>query len=228
MDNTNGSNSNLEGEFVINKNTLEMPPDVPLKNSTPQNNSAGSTPQKSTAHFFSNLCVWPGNVTFENQEQDEEIVLLVRRDLITNVPWIIAALILIFIPVLISTFSFVFSPFFNPTAQIITIALLFYYLIVFGFILVQFMLWYFNVGLVTTKRIIDFNVSGVLFKEVSETKLNIVEDVSYSQVGSIRSLFNYGDVLIQTAATIENFSFERVPDPARIVKIIADMIGGPR
>jgi len=45
-------------------------------------------------------------------------------------------------------------------------------------------------------------------------------------VGSVRSVFNYGDVLIQTAGTLANFEFDRAPEPARIVRVIADMIGG--
>jgi uncharacterized membrane protein len=199
---------NLEGEFVI-KNESQSEP-------------------KHSAHFYSNLVLNPNNVTFENQDTDEEIVLLVRRDLITNVPWIIFAIILILVPLLINSLSSFFTPFFNFSSGVQLIGFLFYYLIVFGYILIQFTLWYFNVGLVTTKRIVDFNVLGVLSKQISETKLNLVEDVTYSQVGSIRSVFDYGDVTIQTAGTQENFEFDRAPEPARIVHIIGDLIGGPR
>jgi len=105
---------------------------------------------------------------------------------------------------------------------------LFYYLIIFAFILVEFTLWYFNIGLVTNKRVVDLDVSGILFKELSETRLNLIEDVSYSQVGSIRTVFNYGDVVMQTAGSKPNFEFDRAPDPARVVRIIADMIGGKK
>ena len=181
--------------------------------------------KKNSVHFYSSLGINPDNVTFENQEEDEEIILLIRRDLITNVPWIVTALILIFIPPLIFLFSDLFTPFFQISAETQLVAILFYYLIIFGFILVEFAIWYFNVGLVTNKRLIDLDVSGILFKHVSETKLNLIEDVSYSQVGAIRSVFNYGDVLVQTAATQANFEFDRAPEPARIVRIIADMIG---
>ncbi len=220
----------LQGEFVINKNTLESEVVAPVAKPDPNSsNPAGTAATTSNnAHFFSNFSLYPQNVTFENQEENEQIVLLIRRDLITNLPWIIAALILIFIPFIIGLFSFVFTPFFNISTQTQLILTLFYYLIITGFVLVQFTLWYFSVGLVTTKRLIDLNVFGILYKQVSETKLNLVEDVSYSQIGSIRSVFDYGDVQVQTAAAVDNFEFDRVPNPARIVKIIADMIGGPR
>lgn len=200
--------NNLSGEFILN----------PSK-------SPNQPSHKNSMHFYSSLEVNPDNVVFENQEPDEEIKLLVRRDLIANVPWIVTALILISIPPLIFLFNDLFTPFFQISRTTQVIATLFYYLIVFGFILVEFTIWYFNVGLVTNKRILDLDVSGILFKHASETKLNLIEDVSYSQVGAIRSVFNYGDVLIQTAATQANFEFDRAPEPAQIVRIIADMIG---
>lgn len=192
----------LSGEFIVNR--------------------------KSTPHFYSNLLLHPANIVFENQEEDEEIVLLVRRDLITNLPWILAALILILIPPIINAFSFLFAPFFNLSSATQFIAVVFFYILIFGFILIEFALWYFNIGLVTNKRVIDFDVHGILSKHVSETRLNLIEDVSYAQVGSIRTIFNYGDVIMQTAGTNPNFEFDRAPEPARIVRIIADMIGGPR
>lgn len=202
---------NLSGEFVLNSSNPLKIPDI--------------SPHKNSVHFYSSLGINPDNVVFENQEEDEEIILLIRRALITNVPWIATALILIFIPPLIFLFNDLFSPFFQISAPTQLAAILFYYLIVFGFILVEFTIWYFNVGLVTNKRIIDLDVSGILFKHASETKLNLIEDVSYSQIGAVRSIFNYGDVLVQTAATYANFEFDRAPEPARIVRITADMIG---
>ena len=201
----------LTGEFILNNKKQ------------PVTKALG---EEENLHFYSSLSYHPKKVKFENQEKDEEIVLLVRRDLITNVPWILTALILIFIPPLLFLFSDFITPFIQISPQTQLVSILFYYLAIFGFILVEFTLWYFNVGLVTNIRIIDLDVSGILYKHVSETRLNLIEDVSYSQVGSVRSVFNYGDVLIQTAGTLANFEFDRAPEPARIVRVIADMIGG--
>lgn len=207
----------VSGEFVIHKPAA-----------SPQNGNVPDAPQKKNAHFFSNLALYPGNITFEAQEENEEIILLIRHDLITNTGWIVAAIILILIPPILQATSALFTPFFTISGMTQIILVLFYYLIVFGFILVQFTLWYFNAVLITNLRIIDYDVTGILVKHISETKLNLVEDVNYSQVGSIRTIFDYGEVVVQTAGASENFIFELVPQPARIVKIIGDMIGGPR
>lgn len=211
-------NNKVEGEFILNKK--------PRETSTENEAAIVNLPNaKHKAYFYSNLVLNPENVTLENPDADESIVLLVRRDLITNVPWIFFAILFILIPPVISLFSSFFTPFFNFSGGVILIAILFYYLIVVGFILIEFTLWYFNIGLVTTKRIVDFDVYEILSKHVGETRLNLIQDVSYSKAGSIRTIFNYGDVHMQTAGTLANFEFDRAPDPARIVRIIADMAG---
>ena len=209
----------IHGEFVLTKNE-KTEPEKKLEEVSAENDKS-----KNNARFYSSLCVYPQNVKFENQEENEEIVLLIRRDLITNVPWIFAALVLAFLPLIVSIFSFLFTPFFNISPSTIAIILFFYYLIITGFVLVEFSLWYFTVGLITSLRIIDFDLTGILTKHVSETRLNLIEDVSYVQVGSIRTLFNYGDVHMQTAGTLTNFEFDRAPEPARVVRIIADLLG---
>ncbi len=211
--------NNLHGEFILNgSSSSSEAPDISSKKVANNN--------KHKLKFYSSLCVNPDGVTFENQEADEEIVLLVRRDLITNVPWILASLILIFIPPLLSALSSLLAPFIQISIKTGLVLILFYYLVVLGFIIIEFTIWYFNVGLVTNKRIIDLDVSGILYKKASETKLNLIEDVTYSQIGAVRSVFDYGNIFIQTAGTFENFEFDRAPEPARIVRIIADMIGG--
>lgn len=209
---------NLSGEFILSTSKENTKAQI--------DESIDQKSHKNSVHFYSSLGINPKGVEFENQEPDEEIILLVRRALITNTPWIITAVILISIPPLISLFNDLFSPFFQISPATQLVAVLFYYLIIFGFILVEFTLWYFNVGLVTNIRIIDLDVSGILYKHTAETRLELIEDVSYSQIGSIRSVFNYGDVLIQTAAKFANFEFDRAPEPAKIVRIIASMIGG--
>lgn len=211
----------LEGEFILNEGFSKSEPKA---EQVPEVNK--ELKHKNSVHFYSSLGINPDGVEFENQEPNEEVILLVRRDLITNVPWIVTALILILVPPIIFIASDLFLPFFRISASTQLAMLLFYYLVVAGFILVEFTIWYFNIGLVTNKRIIDLDVSGILFKHIAETRLELIEDVSYSQVGSIRSVFNYGDILIQTAARFANFEFDRSPEPAKIVRIIADMIGG--
>lgn len=216
------SNIPLSGEFII-----EKPQD---KNTTSDEKNKEVETQKissrvhSKPKFYSSLGYYPNGVVFQNQEADEEVVLLIRRDFITNVPWIIASLLLGALPAVIITFL----PFFAPTLSIspilMTLAILSYYTMLAGFIIVNFAIWYFNTGIVTNKRIIDLDVPNILIKHLAEARLNSIADVAYSQIGGIRSFFDYGDVEVQTEAIKTNIEFDRAPNPNMIRRVIGELI----
>jgi membrane protein YdbS with pleckstrin-like domain len=173
-------------------------------------------------HFYSSFTHFPDGVSFEEQEENEDIILLIRRHFATNIPWIFVSFLLILLP-LTFPFSISFFPFPLPSMQAISLYIAFYYLVVFGFILINFTLWYFNVGLVTNLHVIDIDLSGILYRQISQAKMEKIEDVTYKQSGFIRSLFNYGDVHVQTAGEEENIEYDRVPRPAKVAEIINDI-----
>lgn len=180
--------------------------------------------EKKAAHFFSAFARNPSNVFFQFQEPEEEVILLIRKHIITNIPWIIMAVILIVAPLLLITTVIDILPFFHISSLTQFAISLTYYLAVSGYILVNFSLWYFHVGLITNERIIDMNFTNILIKEVSETRIDLIEDVSYTQVGALRTIFNYGDIVIQTAGTKPNIEFDHAPRPGLIAEIVGDLI----
>lgn len=233
----------LSGEFILDPKTDDLDQKTepkPEKNATytptasekdvqpaqdlkPVANAPHNTKHK--PHFFSSLVTFPDAVTFENQKDSEEILILVRRHFATNIPWIASFILFALAPLVLFPFLTTIFPFLELSGPTQTVAALFYYLVLFGFVLVQFTLWYFHVGLVTNIRIIDVDIHGILIRDVAETKLELIQDVSYTQVGVVRSIFGYGDVFIQTAGTNVNFEFDRVPEPAQIVQMIGSLIG---
>lgn len=90
---------------------------------------------------------------------------------------------------------------------------------------VNFLLWYFDLSIVTNERIVDIDFPNILRKEVSATTLARVEDVTMRRGGFIRVLFNYGDIFIQTAGTELEFEFLSVPNPEQVVRIINELMG---
>ncbi len=195
---------NLEGEFILNPKTTHKS----LHHDKP--------------HFYTSFGEYPEGVTFINQEEGEEVALLLRRHFITNVPWIAFSIFLALLPLLI---PFVAATFPLPafSSSTITLMFAFYYLFIFGFILLNFALWYFHVGLVTTLRILDIDLAGILYRQITVTKHENVEDVTHSQIGFVSSLFNYGDVHVQTAGTEVNIEFDRIPRPSKAAEIIHDL-----
>lgn len=210
-----------QGKTTLQQDVVEKRADEMLAKHMPQIHPVG---------FLSSFIEHPGGISFQDQENGEVVLLFLRRHFITNLSWIIPSLLLLLAPALVALFfalfgQELFEPFSFPP-QYIFIFLLFYYLVIFGFIFVSFISWFYNVGLVTKRRIVDIDYSDVVYRNVAMTRLMLIEDVNYTQTGFIRSLFNYGDVRVQTAGNNPNFEFMAVPQPAKATHIIEDLLGG--
>jgi hypothetical protein len=211
---------NLSGEFILEKKSAET-----IEEKKVHDNSATPPVKKlfhNDLHFYSSYSERPQGLRFESQYQNEEILLLIRAAQITNLPWIFVAILLIIAPPLLLPFL-PFLPNLTLSVPIQTLIFAFYYLMISGFILVEFILWYFNAGFVTNTRIVDADIEGIIYKHVSEAKLDLIQDVSYTQIGAVRNLFNYGDIFIQTAGSLPNFEVLKAPRPAHIVHLIESL-----
>jgi len=62
-------------------------------------------PQAKLPIRVDNLTLNPIGLNFETRDDTEEVVLLLRRHVITNIPWIIIAIIMLFAPLVLSLFS---------------------------------------------------------------------------------------------------------------------------
>jgi len=169
---------------------------------------------------FSGFQSFPTTTSFETQENKEEIILLLRKHFVTNIPWMILIVLMVFAPLLAPLFAiFGFLP---ASFQVMTVVI--WYLIVAAITLESFLSWYFNVYIVTDERVVDVDFFSLIYKRISETKIDRIEDVTYSQGGFIQSLFNYGTVNIQTAGEVTEFEFEYVPQPARVARVLNQLI----
>jgi len=188
--------------------------------------SATVLPTDHNPHLLTSFCENPDSVKFADAEPDEKILLFLRRHFITNIPWIFTTLLLLIAPLILAfvvrKFSIDLS--FLPNHSVIFLTI-FYYLLIFAYALVSFFTWFFNISLITQKRIVDIDFSDLVYKNVATTKLDLVQDASFSQIGVIRSVFDYGDVLIQTAGAMDNFDFKAVPKPERVIQIVESLIG---
>lgn len=182
--------------------------------------------QEHHMHAFAAFCQDPVGFTFQTQEADEQVLLFLRKHFITNVPWIILSLIFLTLPPLVSPlFSNPDLPFGMLPTRFYTILGLFYYLVVFGYIFANFITWSYNISLVTQKRVMDIDFQDIIYTNVAETKIDLVQDVDYTQIGVFQSIFNFGDVFVHTSGNNPNFDFIQVPQPARATNIIEDLIG---
>lgn len=175
--------------------------------------------EQATRNPLSAYMVKP-KVHFETQEREEKVVLLLRRHAITNIRWILTATFLVIVPWLWSVF-----PFFAVLPQRFQMMLaIIWYLFIIAYILEHFLSWYYNVQIITDERIVDVDFHSLLYKEVSETKIENIQDVTFVMGGAPRALFNYGTVYIQTAGEKREFDFEDIPHPDRVAKILNELI----
>jgi hypothetical protein len=181
---------------------------------------------KTAVHLFSSFCKNPSGISFQTQEEGEKVLLFLRRDFITNAKWILTGIVLLILPLLLPFFQqFLKTILPSLPLKFYLIFFISYYLVVASYLYINFITWYFNVALITDHRVIDVDFSGLVYKDVATTKLSLVQDVSYAQVGVIRSFFDYGNILIQTAGSLDNFTFESAPKPEEAVHVIEELIG---
>lgn len=168
----------------------------------------------------------PDGVRFETQEPGETIILLLRKHWITNLAWVLTGFFLIISPLFIFpliAISGIVSA--QLSGSLLSFFILVWYLLSFSYILVNFLLWYFTVSIVTNQRIIDIDFINILNKRFSATRIAKVEDVTMRRGGFVRALFNFGDVFVQTAGAEIEFEFLAVPKPENVVRTINELMG---
>lgn len=201
--------------------------ETPTEEAKPHEPHANQDKSHTHFHLFAGFCDNPKSVVFGDQQEHEIFLLLLRKHFVTNIPWLFKAILFSLIPVgieLLIYFGFISLTFFTPEAKLI-IYTFYYFLIISGYMFVNYITWFYNISIVTNVRVLDVDYSNIIVEHVDATKLSQVEDVGYVQVGVIRSIFDYGDVRLQTAGTTSNFEFLAVPHPERVIKIINNLIG---
>lgn len=176
-------------------------------------------------HLFSSFCQNPKGISFKTQEKDEIILLFLRKHLITNLKWLLTGIFFLLIPLLSIPFINLNQPILFLPVKFNIFFLLFYYLLIFSYFYVSFITWFFNIGLITNKRIIDIDLIYLIYKHMTATKLSLIQEVSSVKSGVMSTFFDYGDVFIQTAGSEINVDFKATPQPENSVHIIQNLIG---
>lgn len=171
------------------------------------------------------LQIEPRDVTFATQDPDERIFILTRKDVITNFYWALQVGILTVAPIIFYlvglNFDLAITEFLALEYQALLLFL--YYSMIFTYALFKFNEWYFNVFLVTNKRIMVYKFSSLNRYKVAEAELKNIQDVSQSVVGLLPSVFNYGNIVIQTAAQKGKFQVRNVPKVTWLRDVLVDL-----
>lgn len=178
---------------------------------------------KTRHSFFHALCENPSD-TFSSQEPGEQILLSLRAHPATLFVSLLASILLLAAPL-----AFVL-----PLAQLPlttlqqTFIVIAWYAFVLSFVLNKLFVWYFNVGVITSRRIIDIDVYNILNSVSTATTLSKVEEVEQKSSGIFSAYFNYGNIYVQTAGENPNIEFMSVPDPSHVIQTINQLMEAHR
>jgi hypothetical protein len=177
--------------------------------------------ERASDNFFRSFIPKPRKISLDIQDKDEKIVLVLRQHPITQVKGNLTLLFLaIIIPFLLSISGITeLLP-----QEFIAASSFFGIIILFGLFTRAFLIWFFNVYIITDERIIDVDFNSMIFKNISSAKIENIEDITTRTMGPMASVFDFGTILIQTAGEQTEFEFDHVPQPAKVTKLLNELI----
>lgn len=160
--------------------------------------------------------------TFPGQRANEKIILVLRRHWLIFFKHVLFTAFFASLPAVAYMFLKRGVPDIT-TSQIfplVALAISSYYLFILIYFYLGWLDYYLDVWIVTDDRIINIEQNGLFRRVVAEQNIFRVQDVTAEVHGLIHTFFDFGNVLVQTAGTKDRFSFEQVPHPYKVKKII--------
>lgn len=160
---------------------------------------------------------------FPGKEADEEVIFLLRRHWIAILLHLAFTLILALIPLGLFFLGATYWPsiFEFPYREILLMAGTIYILVWLIFLLIGWIDYYFDVWIITNKRIIDVEQISLFSREVSESSLDKIQDVTAEVKGVFETIFHFGTIELQTAGTRGRFTLPHIPNPYEVRQLIA-------
>jgi uncharacterized membrane protein YdbT with pleckstrin-like domain len=161
---------------------------------------------------------------FESQETDEKVVFVIRHHwTILIVPFIVGSVVLGLtgiIVLILSSFGNITLSESGETIATCVVSLIFLFTILYVFL--SWLIRYLNVIILTGEHLVEIQQLGVFSRKISELDLDCIEDASSAQKGFIQTMFQFGDVLIQTAGELPNFNLVGIENPNGIQQKIME------
>lgn len=88
-----------------------------------------------------------------------------------------------------------------------------------------FLNWYFNATIITDQKIVDIDFEHLLYKAVDLAPLLKIEEADSVTAGILGTIFNFGNVSVQTAGATVAIEMKKVPHAAQVADMILDLAG---
>jgi len=161
------------------------------------------------------------------QKPDENIRFFLRRHWFTVLKLVTILILVALIPVVLFFLVYYFAPdtLSHPThLPLLVIGASIYYLAIWLIFFQEFLDYYLDTWIVTNQRIINIEQHGLFSRVASELNLHTVQDVTSKIKGFLHTMFDYGDLVIQTAGAEIVFQFKDIPEPDKVKRAILEMV----
>ena len=162
-----------------------------------------------------------------NALPDEKLVYFLRRHWIARLFLYLAFFVILVAPFVTIWYLNTFQPGLlspdQPMGIILVLGGSIFFLFAWLFLFQNYMDYHLDIWVVTNRRILNTEQTGLFGRTVSELRLYRIQDVTATVHGMLHTFFDFGDVEIQTAGEKERFRFEEVPEPNIVAKAILDL-----
>lgn len=163
--------------------------------------------------------------SFPGQEESEIVFIFARPYFLAFIPTILIFLVAYFFGFAVQYVlanGLIFNP--DPSiANAIILLLSVYELVCVIVFVVALFDFYFDIFIVTNRRVVDIHQDQLFSRPIAELSLDDVEDVKSEVTGLFETIFNYGDVHVQTAGAQDFFQAENLRFPREITAIVLDL-----
>ena len=161
------------------------------------------------------------------QKPYEKIKLVVRKHPVTFVPTVLFFILLLAVPAAIYILvknSLLAGLLGDPGYRVVIILLASAYLLsAILFFYTFFVTFYLDLWIITNDRLVDMEQRSLFSRTMTEVDLYQIQDATSEVKGIFPSLFNYGDIIVQTAGPLNQFTFRKVPNPHQMRQTIMDL-----
>jgi|SRR3989338_471761 len=153
--------------------------------------------------------------SFEGQEKDENVLLLLRRHWFVIYLTISFFSLLALVPIIIGLVFFNFL-YVNEIFEIFLFFSSLWYLFIWSSLFYSLTMYTLDVWIVTDRRIIDSTQKGFFHRNISEMHMDRIQDITTNINGVIETFLDFGELQVQTAGTEERLRFLQIPEPEKV------------
>lgn len=166
------------------------------------------------------------DIDFPGKDENEQVHLIIRRHWIVYFTHGLTSLILLMLPIVIFivTATYFRITFLFPLNHILVLGVSIFYLFLSTQFIISFMNYYFDIWLITNKRIIALEQKSLFNRIISELALKNVQDITIEKNGILPTMLDFGTLFVQSAGRRIRFTFQTVPHIYEVKEELNDMV----